>query len=220
MRLLNNLNKFSELWKAKGRPFEVRHFSSYFHWTDVQPNFFNPSLWDFIFMPQSQSQKQTWLQIYVSVVYAWWQQTFQYVTQLYILSKTSQIFMCFNSFCLPSPRENEISQTVRTFGSHIYSRNVYSHRLWHDIPRFVMHLLETNILLTKHWKCEVCLHFWLFLCETGRHSVKLFFLFNRWLSIRSFDRRVVASWYFTRGFTSVRPAASTSMPSVRTQGWG
>ena len=70
MRLLNNINKFSELWKAKGLPFEVRHFSSYFHLSDAQPNFFNPSLRDFSFMPRSKSKQQTWLQIYVPVVYA------------------------------------------------------------------------------------------------------------------------------------------------------
>ena len=31
---------------------------------------------------------------------------------------------------------------------------------------------------------------------------------------------MVASWYFTRGFTSLKPAVSAFMPSVHALGWG
>ena len=108
---------------------------------------------------------------------------FQHATKLYKLLK---IFMCFKSFCIPSSCENKINQTAQTLGSHIYSTNVHVDipRLWHDISRFLMHVFDKNILPMKHWKCKVCLHFWLLLCETGRHSNCFSYSTTGWASDR------------------------------------
>ena len=83
--------------------------------------------------------------------------------------KLPRLSCALTAFCIPSSHENEISQTVRTLETHIDSRNVDIHRLRMTFPSFDA-FLRQNILLTKHWKCKFCLHFWLLLCETGSHS--------------------------------------------------
>ena len=100
------------------------------------------------------------------------------------------------AFCIPSSRENKISQTAQTLGSHIYSRNIVIPRLWHDISRFLMHLFDKNILLMKHWKCKVCLHFWLLLCKTGRHSNCFSYSTTGWASDRLVGVTYVSTPYF------------------------
>ena len=87
------------------------------------------------------------------------------------------------AFCIPS-RENKISQTAQTLGSHIYSTNVDIPRLWNGISRVLMHPSDKNILLMKRWKCKVCLYFGLLLCETGRHSNCFSYSTTGWASDR------------------------------------
>ena len=116
------------------------------------------------------------------------------MSQNYIYCQTLPRFSCvLTTFCIPSSRENEISQTVRTLGSHIYSRNVYIHRLWHDISRFVMHFFRKKKYIAHETLKMQDLFTFLTPLMRNRKTLKLFFLFNHWLSIRSFGRRVVAS---------------------------
>ena len=158
-------NKFADLWKAKDVLLMIAIFYSYFHWSDRQPNFFNPSLSDFFFMQHSQSKEQT---------------CHKYMCQSCMhdgsrpSSMSQNYIYCqkLHNFHHVKIKKARLHKLTALILFHIYSTNVYIHRLWHDIPRFFMHLLDKNILLMKHWKCKICLHvhFWLLLCETGRHS--------------------------------------------------
>ena len=93
------------------------------------------------------------------------------------------------AFCIQSSRGNKISQTAQTLGSHIYSTNVDIHRLWHDIPRFFDAFLRQIYIALETLKLQGLFTFRAPLMR-NRKAVKLFFLFNHWLSIRSFGRRV------------------------------
>ena len=62
---------------------------------------------------------------------------------------------------------------------------------WHS--RFFMHFLDKYMLLMKHWKCKICFTFWAPLMRNRKTLKCIFFLFNHWLCIRSFGRRVLGS---------------------------
>ena len=77
---------------------------------------------------------------------------------------------------------------MRTLWSHIYSRNVNIHRLWHHIPRFFYAVLRQKYIAHETLKMPGLFTF-LALLMRNRKILKLFILFNHWLSIRSFGRR-------------------------------
>ena len=71
--------------------------------------------------------------------------------QNYINCQKLHRFSCvLLAFSIPSSRGNKISQTTQILGSPNYSTKVDIHRLWHDIPRFLMHVLDKYMLLMKH----------------------------------------------------------------------
>ena len=138
----------------KGRPFEVRHCSSTFIDLMRNQNFstFPSSIFPLCHGP-NQKNKHGYKYMCQSCMHDGSRPSSMSQT---IYCQTLPTFSCvLTAFCISSSRE--ISQTVRTLGPHIYSRNVDIHRLWQHIPRFLMHFLDKNMLLTKH--CKVCLHF-------------------------------------------------------------
>ena len=176
IHILNCLNKFADLLKANEALLMIARFFIFsLIWCATK-----------IFQPFPQgyflrdAKQQTWLQIYVSVV-----KDTSSMRQKYINCQTLHRSSCdLTAFCIPSSRKNKISQTAHPLASHIYSTNVGIPMLWHDISRFFMHLFDKNILPMKHWKCKVCLHFWLLLCETGRHSNCFSYSTTGWASDR------------------------------------
>ena len=100
--------------------------------------------------------------------------------------------MFLSASSTPSLREKKIWQNEQTLWPHIYTTNVEICRLWHDILRFFVHFLEKKIFLLKRRKCLFTV---LAPQNRNRKTLKLFFLFNQWLSIRSFGRRDMIQFF-------------------------
>ena len=99
---ITDIISFLELWKAKGRPFQVCHFSSYFHWSDAQPKFFNPFLCMMVVDTSSMPKKYIYCQ------------------------KLNRFSGVLTAFSISSSRRNKISQTAQALGSHIYWQDIPS----------------------------------------------------------------------------------------------
>ena len=95
---------------------------------------------------------------------------------------------------------------VKIFVQDRISRPIYGSKLR-------MYLYETSMNIQEPWPPDQ--YFMTCRLQTLADFPWLIFLSE----VDSWALLMVASWYFTRGFTSVRPAASAFMPSVHAWGW-
>ena len=149
IHILNCLNKFADLWKGK-EDYWWLPFYFLFSLIWCATKIIQPFPQGFFLNATVSTKRINMLTILCASVCIMVGDSSS-MPQNYINCQNLHRFSCvLTAFSIHLSRGNKISQTAQTLGSHIYSTNVDIHRLWHDIPRFLMHFLDKYIYCSRN----------------------------------------------------------------------